>query len=243
MTSVRRNIYSLLIFAILLVGCGGGHHQSNNPPPKPVPPPTPPPIVVQHAQVSNGTIPGAHIHAVQKTVASAIQVIWDGMFPTVYAQAVVTIQVSQNWEGICNGSPTPGTGQAFVSYPVFGIGQNNKASCTDAFFDTDGSVAADNALDGKLVFGAGTLSNLIVSTDKGTNIVSAGVPVKIWVKRNGAVQFTGLTCTVPSGAGELICQGTQTFAAQNLDRVIATATKGDTDVLVNLSVNFTKSLP
>lgn len=230
-----RNLFSsLLAVMLLLVACGGG-----KPAPNPSPSPTPSPTT-QHAQVSNSPHPGMHVHDVRKTTASLFHWPFGNV---VYAQNTVTIVVSQNWEGQCSNSPSPGTGQAFVSYPIFGIGQSNQSSCLNFFNDTDGSTAAANASDSKLVFGAGTLSNLIASTGKGTNISSAGVPVKIWVSRNGSIQFTGITCTVPSGAGELICQGTATFAAQNLDRVIATATKGDGDVLVNLSVNFTKSVP
>jgi hypothetical protein len=237
---IKRTMILTLFIVLAIAGCGS-HHQAGNPSPQPTPTPTPTPTV-QHAQVSHGTIPGTHIHDFKRTTTSSLKMMWDGLFPVVYAQSNVTVQVSQNWEGICNNSPLPGTGQAFVSYLVFGIGQNTKSSCSDSFFDTDGTVAAQNALDGKLVFGAGTLSNLVVSTDRGTNIQSAGVPVKIWVKRDNVIQFTGLTCTLPSGAGELICQGTGTFAAQNLDRVIATATKGDTDTIIGLSVNFTKSI-
>lgn len=235
----RFSILPILLIVTALVACGGGRPLQPAPTPNPAPTPKAASSIMSHTRLV-----GMHIHDVKQTTATNFSVIWGGLFPTVYAQSSITVAVSQNWEGVCNRSPQPGnTTSPFVSYAIFGLGQNNDATCLSSSNDADGTAAAQNS-EGKLVYGAGTLSNLVVSTDRGTNITSVGgAPVKIWVTRNGAVQFTGLTCTVPAGANELVCQGTSTFAAQNLDRVIATVTKGDADVLINLTVNFTKSLP
>lgn len=195
-------------------------------------------------QSSSTTVPGMHIHAVEKQTKTSWSLGFDGFLPTVHAQSSNTVVVAQNWEGVCSDSPASTGGIASIA--VYGVGQSEDPSCSHSWTpnDTDGSSIAANVDGGKLVYGNGTLSNLVVNTDKGTVIATqTGVPVKVFVKRGQSVIDTGLNCTLPVGGNELICNSTAAFAAQNLDRVIAVAIRNDGDQLKGLTVAFTKSVP
>jgi hypothetical protein len=224
-------VLSALCSVLIIAACGGhGHHGGGGGGG----------TTASSPQMSVTPIKGMHIHAAQSATATKYDLNWRGLMPTVEAASTVTVAVSQNWEGACTASPN--AGQA-VSFLVFGLGQNSAPNCSNFFFnDQDGSSAATNATGGKLVYGAGTLSNLVVSTDPGTNI-QVDVPFTLWVRRSGTVINTGVTCSVPAGVDELLCQGTSIFALQNLDRVIAVGLVGANDHLVGLNVVFTKSIP
>jgi hypothetical protein len=184
-----------------------------------------------------------HVQAAQTTTKTTTSITWGNIFslPKVEAATVTTVTVAQNWEGECSSSPTVGMPSSFV---LFGIGQSQDSTCSHEFFpnDVDGSQVAANALSGKAVFGDGTLSNLVVTTEKGT-IVSSGVLVSVFIRRGATTLATGLTCSLPQGGDELSCASTATFAAKAGDKAVAVITLGSGDQLTNISVAFTKSLP
>jgi hypothetical protein len=220
-------LLSLLILIVTVACGGGGQHRGGGGGGS----------LFSAARLSQTTLHGMHIHSARRTTTASLS--WgDSLLPSV--QAATLVAVDQNWEGICSGSPvTTGT----VSFTVYGIGQNTFPRCDSSWAPTPEGAAA-NAVAGKIVFGAGTFSNLVVSTELGTVIATPeGVPVHLWVKRSGAVTDTGIECVLPSGSNELVCRTDTAFPVLDLDHVIATATVGPDDRLVGLTVNFTKVLP
>jgi hypothetical protein len=239
-------IASAIIATLLSIGIGCGHDH-NKPTPGATPTPTPvatpsptPPPAAQHAAISTSLVPGMHVHAaITKTT---VKVSWPNWLSLPKVEAATNVVVSQNWEGICQSSPAT-TGHV-ASIVLFGVGQTVDQTCSHSWFDndSDGSIAAGFNATGKIVYGDGTLSNLVVSVEHGT-VIGTPVIVTVWVKRSGTALSTGITCALAVGNDEQICQSTATFAVQNLDRVLVTISRNDGDSLVNLNAAFTKSIP
>jgi hypothetical protein len=183
---------------------------------------------------------GMHVHAAETKTTTSVK--WNGWFSLPSVEAATIVAVSQNWEGACQSSP-PTTG-GVASIVLFGVGQTSDETCSHEFFknDSDGSLAAGFNTAGKLIYGDGTLSNLVVSVEHGTSI-QLPVHVTVYVKRGTDTLATGLTCDLVAGNDEQICQSTTKFLVQNLDRVLVTISRNDGDNLVNLNAAFTKSIP
>jgi hypothetical protein len=224
----------LLLSSLAWEGCGGKNNK---------PSPGSPPPHGQAAQVSVSLLKGSHSHAVSQTKKTSWKLTFDGLVPSVEAATTTVVNVAQNWDGLCSSNPVTSGPASIV---VFGIGQSEDATCSHEFTlnDSSGQQAATNATSGKLVTGDGTLSNLVVNTEKGTDVATAaGVPVTVYVRRGATILPTGLSCTLPQGGDELICASTATFAVLNGDRVLTTVSLTGNDTLVNLNVTFTKSIP
>jgi hypothetical protein len=234
---------TFLSFAI--AGCGHHNKPSPNPQPSPTPiatpSPTPVPQAVAAPVMSFTRVRGMHVQAAQqKTVVKLETHGWFSL-PTVEAATIVAVE--QNWEGDCQSSPAV-TGGNVATITLFGVGQTVDETCSHSWVDndTDGSKAAGFNDTGKIVFGDGHISNLVVSVEKGT-VVQNPVLVTVWVKRSGTVLSTGLTCALAVQNDDQVCQSTASFAVQNLDRVIVTVTRTNGDMLVNLNAAFTKQIP
>lgn len=237
-----KKILSIFAVAILAAGCG-----SNKPSPGTGPTPTPTPVAQGAAQaaISVTQIRGMHVQAAQTTVKTTSSLTWGSIFnlPRVEAATVTIVTVAQNWEGECSSNPVVGGSSSFV---LFGVGQSADPTCSHEFFmnDPDGSQVAATAPSGKAVFGNGTLSNLVVTTERGTVVASPnGVLVSVFIRRGATTLPTGLTCSIPQGGDELACANTATFAALSGDRAVVVLTVGSGDALKNVSAAFTKSLP
>ncbi|HWR35976.1 MAG TPA: hypothetical protein VN622_08930 [Clostridia bacterium] len=216
-------VANVLLF--IMLACGGGNSQPSGDP-------SGPPTSPNKAMLSTSVLPGGHIHAARTTVAFN----WSLIQPA-FAQTS-TISLSQSWNGACNLSPTGVS--ATISGLVYRLGQDGSQNCTNQWFnDTDGSSAAANAQTGQLVVGNGTMSNLVVWTSPGTQIVS-GTSVHLWVLRSGSAIDTHISCTLPAGTGYTKCSSAVQFQAMDGDYAVATFTLPQTDKFVGLNVVFTK---
>lgn len=224
-------VVALVSSIVTFIACGGGHSGTGGSGGGGSTPPT-----KTSARASIGPIAGMHVFAANTKTSFNFSLV-----PRAYAQVNTTVTLSQSWNGICNNSP--GSLSQNASFFVYGLGQYQSANCSNSWFnDSDGSVGIDNATDGQLVVGNGTITNLVAYTGKGTVLTGANSgKIKLGVVRGAQRLDTGITCTLGIGNDYLKCSSTQTFAALDGDQVVAIALVSPGDHLVNLNVVFTKA--
>lgn len=237
MKTATLKLYALLTtIALLLIACGGGSGGTTGGTPQP---PTPPPT--PQAQSANGfsAVPGVSGRVVTST-ASAQSFDWS-LVPRANAQTGTTISVIGTWSGYCTKTPTSANGTAAII--VFGLGRlDGQGDCSASWFFAGSGISAGQSAAmnagkrGQLVTGNGTLQGLIV-TGSGGKQSDSGL-VEIFVLRAGSILPTGLSCAL--GTGDQCRNTTTTFAVNNDDYIIATATVQPGDAIVNLRVMTAK---
>lgn len=158
-----------------------------------------------------------------------------------------------------------------VAYPIYGVGtfsgvcagQGGTVLCPSGF--ASGSMDPGEALASQvsfrtaiagtlapaLVTGNGTLGPLVVYAYVDNGTFPPGSPpsdlIEVWVIRNGQVLNSGITCSLPVQDNSAIslqlqrCESTSTFAVQDGDGIVATATLNPADTIYALSFFLVKA--
>lgn len=201
-----------ILTAVIVAACGTGPSKivSPNPPGQPG---------MQEHAIGFSAIPNNHtLFLSAKQAAERFS-----FFPVVHAQAAPSIVMTGNYSGYCQ-SVVSDTQSGPVGTVLYGGGTLDVSFCGSNFFEgctgtTDQAFcAAQNATNGPLIIGDGTIEGLVVVDDKSS--VATDGKVDISVIRNGVAVATPITCTL--GANHRCSDPTDTFAVLDGDQLTAT---------------------
>lgn len=221
---------NLFVFTALIVAaCGAG--------PANIVSPNPPgtPGMQEHA-IGFSAIPNNHtLFLSQKQSAAARQSVLSRLFPVVHAQNPPSIVMTGNYSGYCQTVVTD-TQSGNVGTILYGGGTLDPTFCGSQFFmgcpgtNDQAFCAAQNAQNGPLVIGDGTIQALTV-VDAKSSVATDG-KVDISIIRNGTVMATAITCTL--GANHRCSDPTDTFAVLDGDEIVATIEVAPTDSITGV---------
>lgn len=205
-----------MLFAGLVIACSskGTNMVSPNPPGTPG---------MQEHAIGFSAIPNNHtLYLSQKQAAEARPSIFDRIFPVVHAQNT-SIVMTGNYSGYCQTVVTD-TQSSNVGTILYGGGTLDPTTCGNEFFDgctgtnDQAFCAAQNAQNGALVIGDGTITGLEVVDDSKSS--STDGKIDISVLRAGVPTATTITCTL--GANHKCTDSTDTFSVLDGDEIVAT---------------------
>lgn len=217
-----------LMAALLIVACGSGpttNIVTPNPPPNPG---------MQSQAYGFSAIPSNHTFHLSAPSARGFSF---NLIPTVHAQSLPSIVMTGNYSGYCQ-SVVKDTQSGTVGTILYGGGTLDPTVCENQMFFgcpqiSDPSLcAAQNARDGALVIGNGTLSGLVVVDGTGSSVAAGSGTVEIAVIRSGAVIGTPIKCTLGTSAR---CEdSTDTFSTLDGDQVVAAISVNPGDTINNV---------
>lgn len=214
-------VVNVFFFAALLIAaCGSGPANivSPNPPPNPG---------MQEHAIGFSAIPNNHtLFLSAKQAAQRFSLV-----PVVHAQNPPSIVMTGNYSGYCQ-TVVSDTQAGAVGTVLYGGGTLDPTACGSQFFfgctgtNDQAFCAAQNAQNGPLIIGDGTITGLVVVDAKGST--STDGKVDISVIRNGVAMATTITCTL--GANHKCSDATDTFSVLDGDQIAATieVAPGDT---------------